>query len=136
LITESAHGTKKKSELVESQYWPSPMGAPVGGKLAPRYAVSPAETFEGIHAIDHFCAGDLAGAREWVARHRDIGGIDYMALETCFGDITKEEVLQPSGTPGHRGGAALRLIPRPPALASQMETSTQDDARALQTPQV
>ena len=51
-------------------------------------------TFEGIHAIGHFYAGDPAGAREWVARHRDIGGINYMALETCFGDTTKEEALQ------------------------------------------
>ena|SRR5215469_4903680 len=41
-----------------------------------------------------------------------------------------------SGTPGHRGDAALRLIPRPPALAHKMETTTQDNARALQTPQV
>ncbi len=54
----------------------------------------PAETFEGIHAAGHFYAGDPAGAREWVARHRDIGGINYMALETCFGDMTKEEALQ------------------------------------------
>ena len=56
--------------------------------------VFPAETFEGIHAVGHFYAGDPAGAREWVARHRDIGGINYMALETCFGDMTKEEALQ------------------------------------------
>ena len=41
-----------------------------------------------------------------------------------------------SRTPGHRGDAALHLTPRPPALANQTETSTQDDARALQTPQV
>jgi len=53
-----------------------------------------AETFEGIHAVGHFYAGDPAGAREWVARHRDIGGINYMALETCFGDMTKDEALQ------------------------------------------
>jgi alkanesulfonate monooxygenase SsuD/methylene tetrahydromethanopterin reductase-like flavin-dependent oxidoreductase (luciferase family) len=56
--------------------------------------VFPAETFEGIHAVGHFYAGDPAGAREWVARHRDIGGINYMALETCFGDMTKDEALQ------------------------------------------
>jgi hypothetical protein len=56
--------------------------------------VFPAETFEGIHAIGHFYAGDPAGAREWVARHRDIGGINYMALETCFGDMTIQEALQ------------------------------------------
>src|SRR5437016_2350872 len=41
---------------------------------APR--LFPAETFEGIHAAGHFYAGDPAGAREWVARHRDIGGIN------------------------------------------------------------
>src|SRR6202012_1240456 len=35
-------------------------------------AVFPAETFEGIHATGHFYAGDPAGARDWVARHRDI----------------------------------------------------------------
>jgi len=60
----------------------------------PMPAVFPAETFEGIHAVGHFYAGDPAGAREWVARHRDVGGINYMALETCFGDVTKEEALQ------------------------------------------
>src|SRR5262249_56909440 len=32
--------------------------------------VFPAETFEGIHAIGHFYAGDPAGAREWGAPHR------------------------------------------------------------------
>ena len=31
-----------------------------------------------------------AGARDWVARHRDIGGTNHMALETCFGDMAKE----------------------------------------------
>lgn len=56
--------------------------------------VIPAETFEGIHATGHFYAGDPAGAREWVARHRDIGGINYVALETCFGDMTYDEALQ------------------------------------------
>ena len=56
--------------------------------------VFPAETFEGIHAAGHFYAGDPAGAREWVARHRDIGGINYMALETCFGDMAIAEALQ------------------------------------------
>src|SRR5580693_2213521 len=56
--------------------------------------VFPAETFEGIHAVGHFYAGDPAGAREWVARHRDIGGINYVALETCFGDMTIQEALQ------------------------------------------
>ena len=55
---------------------------------------SPAQTFEGIHAAGHFYAGDPAGARKWVARHRDIGGINYMALETCFGDMTKDEALR------------------------------------------
>jgi hypothetical protein len=60
----------------------------------PAPAVFPAETFEGIHATGHFYAGDPAGARDWVTRHRDIGGINYMALETCFGDMTKSEALQ------------------------------------------
>jgi len=56
--------------------------------------VFPAETFAGIHAVGHFYAGDPAGAREWVARHRDLGGINYMALETCFGDMTGDEALR------------------------------------------
>jgi alkanesulfonate monooxygenase SsuD/methylene tetrahydromethanopterin reductase-like flavin-dependent oxidoreductase (luciferase family) len=46
--------------------------------------IFPADTFEGICATGHFYAGDPAGARDWVARHRDAGGISYMALETCF----------------------------------------------------
>jgi alkanesulfonate monooxygenase SsuD/methylene tetrahydromethanopterin reductase-like flavin-dependent oxidoreductase (luciferase family) len=56
--------------------------------------IFPADTFEGIHATGHFFAGDPAGAREWAARHAAIGGVNYMALETCFGDMTKEEALQ------------------------------------------
>jgi alkanesulfonate monooxygenase SsuD/methylene tetrahydromethanopterin reductase-like flavin-dependent oxidoreductase (luciferase family) len=54
----------------------------------------PAQTFEGIAATGHFYAGDPAGAREWVARHRDIAGISYLGLETCFGDMTYGEALQ------------------------------------------
>jgi alkanesulfonate monooxygenase SsuD/methylene tetrahydromethanopterin reductase-like flavin-dependent oxidoreductase (luciferase family) len=54
----------------------------------------PADTFEGICATGHFYAGDPAGAREWVARHQEAGGISYMALETCFGDMTFDEALQ------------------------------------------
>ena len=68
--------------------------------------VFPAETFEGIHAIGHFYAGHPAGAREWVARHRDLGGINYMALETCFGDMTLQEALR-SGTLLPRDAAAF-----------------------------
>jgi hypothetical protein len=56
-----------------------------------------------------------------------------MALGTCFGDMTKEQALQ-SAELLARGDAALRLISRPPALANQTETSTQGDARGLQTP--
>jgi alkanesulfonate monooxygenase SsuD/methylene tetrahydromethanopterin reductase-like flavin-dependent oxidoreductase (luciferase family) len=56
--------------------------------------VFPAETFEGIHALDHFYAGDPAGAREWVARHQEMAGVTYLALETCFGDMTKDEAMQ------------------------------------------
>jgi alkanesulfonate monooxygenase SsuD/methylene tetrahydromethanopterin reductase-like flavin-dependent oxidoreductase (luciferase family) len=56
--------------------------------------IFPADTFEGICATGHFYAGDPAGARDWVARHRDAGGISYMALETCFGDMTFDEALQ------------------------------------------
>jgi alkanesulfonate monooxygenase SsuD/methylene tetrahydromethanopterin reductase-like flavin-dependent oxidoreductase (luciferase family) len=57
----------------------------------PLPAVLSADTFEGIHATGHFYAGDPAGAAAWVQRHRDIGGINYMALELCFGDMTQEE---------------------------------------------
>jgi alkanesulfonate monooxygenase SsuD/methylene tetrahydromethanopterin reductase-like flavin-dependent oxidoreductase (luciferase family) len=57
-------------------------------------AVFPADTFEGICATDHFYAGDPAGARSWVARHRDAGRISYMALETCFGDMSYDEALR------------------------------------------
>lgn len=56
--------------------------------------VLPADTFEGIHATGHFYAGDPAGARDWVARHRDVGGINYMALELCFGDMTMAQTLR------------------------------------------
>jgi hypothetical protein len=69
-------------------------GAVVSGLAIPVPPVLPAETFAGIHATGHFYAGDPAGAREWVARHRDIGGVSYMALETCFGDMAKDEALQ------------------------------------------
>ena len=55
--------------------------------------VLPADTFEGIHATGHFYAGDPAGARDWVSHHRDVGGISYMALELCFGDMTPAETL-------------------------------------------
>jgi hypothetical protein len=60
----------------------------------PMPPVHPAGTFAGIHETGHFYAGDPAGAREWVTRHRDLGGITYVALEMCFGDMTPEEVLQ------------------------------------------
>ena len=53
-----------------------------------------ADTFEGIHATGHFYAGDPAGASAWVERHRDVGGINYMALELCFGDMTAAETLR------------------------------------------
>jgi alkanesulfonate monooxygenase SsuD/methylene tetrahydromethanopterin reductase-like flavin-dependent oxidoreductase (luciferase family) len=57
----------------------------------PMPPVLPADTFEGIHETGHFYAGDPAGARDWVVRHRDTGGISYMALEMCFGDMTQDE---------------------------------------------
>jgi len=60
----------------------------------PLPAVLAADTFEGIHATGHFYAGDPAGARAWVAHHRDVGGISYMALELCFGDMTLAETLR------------------------------------------
>ena len=42
----------------------------------------------------HFYAGDVAGARDWVAHHRDVGGINYIAIEFCFGDMTPAETLR------------------------------------------
>jgi len=60
----------------------------------PMPPVLSAGTFEGIHATGHFYAGDPEGARDWVARHRDAGGINYMALELCFGDMTAAETLR------------------------------------------
>jgi len=60
----------------------------------PMPRVYPADTFEGIHETGHFYAGDPAGARDWVAHHRDAGGISYMALEMCFGDMTPDETLR------------------------------------------
>jgi hypothetical protein len=36
----------------------------------------------------------VACAHRGSARHRDIGGISYMALETCFGDMAIAEALQ------------------------------------------
>lgn len=59
--------------------------------------VHPADTFEGIHATGHFFAGTPEGAREWVARQRDTGGINFIAMEMCFGDMTPDEVRQSTG---------------------------------------
>ena len=60
----------------------------------PHPVVFPADTYEGIHATGHFYAGDVAGARDWVTHHRDVGGIDYIAIEFCFGDMTPAETLR------------------------------------------
>lgn len=60
----------------------------------PMPKVLPADTYEGIHQTGHFYAGDPAGARDWVAHHRDVGGINYMALELSFGDMTAAETLR------------------------------------------
>jgi alkanesulfonate monooxygenase SsuD/methylene tetrahydromethanopterin reductase-like flavin-dependent oxidoreductase (luciferase family) len=60
----------------------------------PMPPVLPADTYEGIHETGHFYAGDPAGARDWVAYHRDVGGINYVAMELCFGDMTQAEALQ------------------------------------------
>jgi len=50
--------------------------------------------FYAYHMAEHHGTGDPAGARSWVARHRDVGGISYMALELCFGDMTPAETLR------------------------------------------
>jgi alkanesulfonate monooxygenase SsuD/methylene tetrahydromethanopterin reductase-like flavin-dependent oxidoreductase (luciferase family) len=45
-------------------------------------------------ASGHRFAGDPAGARDWVARHAEVAGVDYFALELAFGDMTAAEVLR------------------------------------------
>jgi hypothetical protein len=66
---------------------------PLEGIRHPGTAGFLAETFEGIHAADRFWAGGPAGPREWGARHHDRDGISYRALETRFGDMTRDEAL-------------------------------------------
>lgn len=39
-------------------------------------------------------AGSPASVRDWVARSRDVAGIDYMALEIGFGDLAEAEIAQ------------------------------------------
>ena len=78
----------------------------------PTPPVFPAETFEGIHATGHFYAGDPAGARDWVAppprRRRDqLHGAGNVLRRH---DLRRGAAI--GGAPGHRGDAALRLIPR------------------------
>jgi alkanesulfonate monooxygenase SsuD/methylene tetrahydromethanopterin reductase-like flavin-dependent oxidoreductase (luciferase family) len=63
----------------------------------PHPPVLPADTYEAIHATGHFYAGDPAGARDWVAHHRDVGGINYVAIEFAFGDMTFDETRQSAG---------------------------------------
>jgi alkanesulfonate monooxygenase SsuD/methylene tetrahydromethanopterin reductase-like flavin-dependent oxidoreductase (luciferase family) len=63
----------------------------------PHPPVLPADTYEGVHATGHFYAGDPAGARDWVAHHRDAGGITYVAIEFVFGDMTLDEARQSAG---------------------------------------
>ena len=38
--------------------------------------------------------GSTSSVRDWVARARDVAGIDYMALELGFGDLAEEEIAQ------------------------------------------
>src|SRR5260370_28636324 len=75
--------------------------------------VFPAETFEGIHAAGHFYAGDPAGAREWGARHRDIGGVTHTALGTRFRDITKGEAPEAARLLGPHIVPRLASYPAP-----------------------
>lgn len=39
-------------------------------------------------------AGSPSSVRDWVARSRDDAGIDYMALEIGFGDLSEDEIAQ------------------------------------------
>jgi len=47
-------------------------------------------------AIDFGMAfgGSPASVRDWLARSRDVAGIDYMALEIGFGDLAEAEIAQ------------------------------------------
>lgn len=53
-----------------------------------------AQTFAGAAQAGMAFAGSPASVRDWVARSRDTAGIDYMALEIGFGDLTEEEIAQ------------------------------------------
>ena len=53
-----------------------------------------APTFEAAMESGMAFAGSPASTRDWVARSRDTAGIDYMALEIGFGDLTEGEIAQ------------------------------------------
>ena len=77
----------------------------------------PADTYEGIPATGHFYAGDPAGARDWVADHRDVGGINYVAIEFSFGDMTFDEARQSAEL------FATEVMPAFPALPGRPSPS-------------
>ncbi len=53
-----------------------------------------APTFDAAMQAGMAFAGSPASTRDWVARSRDTAGIDYMALEIGFGDLSEAEIEQ------------------------------------------
>jgi alkanesulfonate monooxygenase SsuD/methylene tetrahydromethanopterin reductase-like flavin-dependent oxidoreductase (luciferase family) len=53
-----------------------------------------ADTFEGLHRLGIAYAGRPAGAKEFVARERELCGLNYMAIDVSFGDMTPPEAAQ------------------------------------------
>ncbi|MGX7896119.1 LLM class flavin-dependent oxidoreductase [Tsuneonella sp. HG222] len=53
-----------------------------------------APTFDAAMKAGMAFAGSPALVRDWIARSRDVAGIDYMALEIGFGDLAEEEIAQ------------------------------------------
>ena len=55
------------------------------------------ETFAAAIGSGLAFGGSPASVRDWVARTRDVAGIDYLALELGFGDLAEEEIAQSAG---------------------------------------
>jgi alkanesulfonate monooxygenase SsuD/methylene tetrahydromethanopterin reductase-like flavin-dependent oxidoreductase (luciferase family) len=81
-----ALGERAWKRFADSFNWlPLRLGMPPF-PLAPTFA----EAMESGMAF----AGSPASVRDWVARSRDVAGIDYMALEIGFGDLAEAEIAQ------------------------------------------
>jgi alkanesulfonate monooxygenase SsuD/methylene tetrahydromethanopterin reductase-like flavin-dependent oxidoreductase (luciferase family) len=57
----------------------------------PMPKVYPADTFTGLHESGIAYAGTPAGAREFIDRERQLAGINYLAVDMAFGDMTLAE---------------------------------------------